>query len=182
MASIQQSLNQLVSASLGAAYGFSHARPVEEALANRTERTEAMRVYNQAKKRAETAAESYDSYNNRPEIVKLVQGERYKANLAEKEEIAIAAEEDRMAKQIELAEVYERQGRRLPGLEEENPSATVQMMTESAIHLRNRRQQNAAERQRIAQQQKDDVENAVARRRAILQGLPAERQEELMNG
>lgn len=158
MGAIQNSLNMLVSASLGAAFGATNAGPVRDVVAKNAKVANLLRITEAGK-----SAFSAEGFNS-PE------GVEQQIELAEGMERAT----------MELA-TMEKNPERREKLLEGNTAARQGITTLNEVYETIRRP-NAAERQAQLQQQKDDVDKAVARRRAILQGLPADRQEEIING
>lgn len=173
MGAIQNSLNQLVASSLGAAFGATNAGPIREIVAKKAKVANLLQITEAGK--SAFSAEGFNSQEGVEQQMELTEDmERATMELAMMEK-----NPERRAKLLE-GNIAARQG--LTTLGEVHEAIRRPNAAERAVERQVQAQQNAAERQAQAQQQKADVEKAVERRRAILQGLPADRREELMNG
>ena len=166
MASIQQSLNNLFAASLGAGFAVTQLPGVQKMVAEKGERKQAERELEFKTKVAEEARERLETKKNVPEVVKAVRGEQYTKELEREQELALNLEIERAQAQANFAETYARHGK--------TPRTLERLAAEMKIPTKGMSESfyvNSLERLSNAMEAKKGLQKAVADRRSVIKQL-----------
>lgn len=178
MASIQQSLNSLFAASLGAGFAVSQTPGIQEYAAQRAERKQVNKEYEALKQQTEVVGkdlqQTKEGYEKMPEVIKKVSGERREKEIQMQEELLADLNAERADKQVELAGIYLKQGRVPEGLKgAEAVFGGAENLTSSFYAQSLLNAKKAHQRQAELQKAKEEVSKAVSRRRDLINELKA---------
>lgn len=169
MASIQQSLNSMFAATLGATFAISHTPAVKNMIAVRDAKRSIRSIEDEAKAIHEKGGLSKDKSQ-------LLSGAAARES-AEMEKLAsLAKTGEEAAKYRERAHYLEQASEGYQDLANRQKTRPERMLERTRADMAKR----AAQRQAEAQRARAEVESAVEVRRAIIQGLSPERQDEIM--
>ena len=170
MASIQQSLNSMFAATLGAGFAVSHTPAVKNMLAAREAKSSMSFIEDEVR----AINENLPGLSS--DKSQLLSGAAAR-EAEEMEKLASLAKTGEEAAKYREKAQYLRQAsegyQNLANRQKERPKRMQEQM-------RARNQANAAQRQEEAQKSKEEVARAVEIRRAIVQDLSPERQKEIM--